>query len=312
MPFDIIDLALRFRYIKNLGNTIVDFFSQVKGLFATFGVIDAVDIMFVALVLYFIIRIIRETRAMNLIKGILFLAFVYFVVSFLGMGASSHLLKSIFSNILIIVVVLFSPEIRNVLEQMGKGAARNSIKTIIHSGVGLEIVSIQKSIDSVCKACADMADDKCGALIVFEGETMLGDIIETGTILDAKPSKELIENVFYPKSPLHDGAMIIRGGNVYAAGCILPLTNDTDISSSLGTRHRAAIGISQQSDAIVVIVSEETGYISIAQGGNIEYNVSSGVVRDVLSNQFIPQGNSTDDKIITKLVRRIKNNGQKS
>lgn len=306
MPFDIITLALRFRYIKNLGNTIVDFFSQVKGLFATFGVIDAVDIIFVALVLYFIIRIIRETRAMNLIKGIIFIAFVYFAVSFLGMGASSYILKNIFSNILIIIVVLFSPEIRNVLEQMGKGAARNSLRTIIHSGVGLEIVSIQKSIDSVCKACAQMADDKCGALIVFENETMLGDIIESGTLIDAKASKELIENIFYPKSPLHDGAMIIRGGSIYAAGCILPLTKDNDISSSLGTRHRAAIGISQQSDAIIIVVSEETGYISIAQNGNIEYNVSSGVVRDVLTNMFIPQGNANDDKTLTRLVRRIK------
>jgi diadenylate cyclase len=306
MPLDVINLALRFRYIKNLGNTIVDYFSQVKGLFATFGIIDAVDILFVALVFYFIIRIIRETRAISLIKSIVLLAIVYFVVSFLGMGASSYIFKTIFSNILIIVFVLFSPEIRNVLEQMGKGAARNSIRAIIHSGVGLEIAETQKCIDAICKACNDMSDDKCGALIVLENETMLGDIIQTGTIIDAKPSKELIENIFYPKSPLHDGAMIIRGGNVYAAGCILPLTKDNDILSSLGTRHRAGIGISQQSDAIVIIVSEETGYISIAQNGNLSYNVSSGVVRDVLAGQFIPQGNSSDDKIIKKLVRRIK------
>lgn len=300
-----IDMELKFRYFKNLGSTIVDFFSQVKGLFGTFGVIDLVDILFVAIVLYIIIRIIRETRAMQLIKGIVFLLVLYLIVNFLGMGASSYIFKSIFSNILIIIVVLFGPEIRNILEQMGKGATRNSLRTIIHSGVAVEVAEMQKAIDATCKACTDMADDKCGALIVFENETLLGDIIASGTTLDAKPSKALIENIFYPKSPLHDGAMIIRGGQIYAAGCILPLTKD-NVSSSLGTRHRAAIGISQQSDAVVFVVSEETGYISVAMNGNLQQNISSGVMRDILTEQFIPSGSSSDDKIITKLVRRIK------
>ncbi|MFR5877087.1 MAG: diadenylate cyclase CdaA [Eubacterium sp.] len=300
-----IDMELRFRYIKNLGNTIVDFFNQVKGLFATFGVIDLVDILFVAVVLYIVIRIVRETRAIQLIKGIVFLLVLYFVVNFLGMGASSYIFKSIFSNILIIVVILFGPEIRNILEQMGKGATRNSLRTIIHSGVAVEVAEMQKAIDATCKACTDMADDKCGALIVFENETLLGDIIASGTTLDAKPSRALIENIFYPKSPLHDGAMIIRGGQICAAGCILPLTKD-NVSSSLGTRHRAAIGISQQSDAIVFVVSEETGYISVAMNGSLQQNISSGVMRDILTEQFIPSGSSSDDKIITKLVRRIK------
>lgn len=300
-----IDMELKFRYFKNLGSTIVDFFSQVKGLFGTFGVIDLVDILFVAIVLYIIIRIIRETRAMQLIKGIVFLLVLYLIVNFLGMGASSYIFKSIFSNILIIIVVLFGPEIRNILEQMGKGATRNSLRTIIHSGVAVEVAEMQKAIDATCKACTDMADDKCGALIVFENETLLGDIIASGITLDAKPSKALIENIFYPKSPLHDGAMIIRGGQIYAAGCILPLTKD-NVSSSLGTRHRAAIGISQQSDAVVFVVSEETGYISVAMNGNLQQNISSGVMRDILTEQFIPSGSSSDDKIITKLVRRIK------
>lgn len=306
MPIELFDLALRFRYFKNLGNTIVDFFNQVKGLFGTFGVIDVVDIAFVALVLYMVIRIVRETRAMQLIKGMLFLAVLYAIVNFLGMGASSYLLKNIFSNILIIVVVLFGPEIRNILEQMGKGAARNSLRTVLHSGVALDVAEMNKTIDATCKACTNMADDKCGALIVFENETLLGDIISTGTVISAKASRELIENVFYPKSPLHDGAMIIRNETVYAAGCILPLTKDTSISSSLGTRHRAAIGLSEQSDAIVFVVSEETGEISVAMNGTLTKNISSGDMRDILTNQFIPTGSSSDDKIITKLVRRIK------
>lgn len=306
MPIDAIDLALRFRYVKNLGNTLVDFFNQTKGLFGTFGIIDAVDILFVALVLYMVIRIVRETRAMQLIKGMIFLAVLYGGVNFLGMGASSYILKKIFSNILIIVVILFGPEIRNILEQMGKGAARNNFKTILHSGVAVDVAEINKTIDATCKACANMSDDKVGALIVFENETLLGDIIASGTQIDAKASRELIENIFYPKSPLHDGAMIIRGDSIYAAGCILPLTHNNDISSSLGTRHRAAIGISEQSDAVVFVVSEETGEISVAMNGTLTKNISSGVMRDILTNQFIPSGTSSDDKIISKLVRRIK------
>lgn len=298
-------IELKLKYFSNLADSVMNFFNQVKGLFGTFGLIDVVDITFVAIVLYFVIRIIRETRAMQLAKGLVFLAVLYGVVSFLGMGASSYVLKSIFSNILIIVVILFGPEIRNILEQMGKRTTRSNFKTIIHSGVAVEVAELKRMIDATCKACVEMSDDKIGALIVFENDTLLGDIISTGTLIDAKASKELIENIFFPKSPLHDGAMIIRDANVYSAGCILPLTKD-NVSSSLGTRHRAAIGISQQSDAVVIVVSEETGYISVALNGTLNENISSGVMRDILYEKFIPTGSSSDDKIINRLVRRIK------
>ena len=305
MPLYFLEITFQFRYFKNLGNTIIDYFNQIKGLFGSFGVIDLIDILFVAIVLYAVIRIIRETRAMQLVKGIVFFIALYFVVSFLGMSASSYIFKEIFSNILIIIVILFGPEIRNILEQMGKGAARSSLKSILQSGVALEVGDLKKAIDAVCKACANMSDDKIGALIVFENETMLGEIISSGTLLDAKPTRELIENVFFPKSPLHDGAMIIRGSQVYAAGCILPLTRD-NVSSSLGTRHRAAIGVTQESDAIVVVVSEETGYISVAENGTLRQNLSSGELRDILESQFIPSDGKSDDKIIRRLIRRIK------
>lgn len=298
-------IELKIKYFSNLADSVVNFFNQVKGLFGTFGPIDVVDILFVAVVLYFVIRIIRETRAMQLVKGLVFLALLYAVVSFLGMGASSYVLKSIFSNIFIIIVILFGPEIRNILEQMGKRTSRSNFRSIIHSGVAVEVAELKKTIDAACKACVDMSDDKIGALIVFENDTLLGDIISTGTVIDAKASKELIENIFFPKSPLHDGAMIIRDSSVYAAGCILPLTKD-NVSSALGTRHRAAIGISQQSDAMVFVVSEETGYISVAVNGTLSENISSGVMRDMLYEKFIPTGSSSDDKIINRLVRRIK------
>lgn len=305
MPLFDLAIEFKFRYIKNLGNSIIDFFSQVKGLFGTFGIIDAVDIAFVALMIYLLVRVVRETRAMQLIKGIFLLVFIYFVVTFFGMGASSYIMRMIFTNILIFLVILFGPEIRNILEQMGKGAARNSLLNIFNSGVGVDVAEMQRTIDSVCKSCAEMSDDKIGALIVFENETLLGDIISSGTLLDAEASKELIGNVFYPKSPLHDGAMVIRRDKIYAAGCILPLTKNNDISSSLGTRHRAAIGMSEQSDAIVFVVSEETGAISCAIDGKLQHDISTGDMRDILTQQFIPDGTSSDDRIISKIARRF-------
>lgn len=299
-------IELKMKYFRNLEDSLINFFSQIKGVLGTFGVIDVVDILVVAVLLFIVIRIIRETRAWQLIKGILLLVVIYAVVNFLGMGASSYILKAIFANIMLIVVILFGPEIRNILEQMGKGAARNSFKAIIHSGVALEVAQVQSSIDAACKACVDMSDENIGALIVFENDSLLGDIISTGTEINAKATKELIENIFYPKAPLHDGAMIIRNGSIYAAGCILPLTKDTNISSALGTRHRAAIGLSQQSDAIVFVVSEETGEISVAINGNLRRNISSGDMRDILTENFIPTDSSSGDKILNKLVRRLK------
>lgn len=284
---------------------IKDTLNRVLSVFSTFSFADFLDIVMVAVVIYICVRIIRETRAMQLAKGIIFILIVYGVVNLLGMEASGYIFKAIFSNILIILVVIFGPEIRSILEQVGHGTTSKSLKSIIHPGVAVDIAELTEGIEAVCKACANMSDKKVGALICFENDTLLGNVISSGTEIDAKISSALVENIFYPKSPLHDGAMVIRDGKVFAAGCILPLTKKT-VSSSLGTRHRAAIGLSEESDAVVVIVSEETGGISVAKGGVLQRNISYGELRDILSNEFLPTGTSDDDKIITKLVRRIK------
>ncbi len=284
---------------------IEELFNRIISIFSTFSIFDFLDILMVTFVIYICIRILRETRALQLIKGLLYLAVIYGIVNLLGMEASSLLFKSIFSNILIIVVILFGPEIRHILEQVGHGATAKSLKTIIHPGVAVELAEISDSIEAICKACSDMSDQKIGALICFENDTLLGDVIDTGTQINAKASKELVENIFFPKSPLHDGAMVVRNGKIYAAGCILPLTKKT-VSSALGTRHRAGIGLSEQSDAIIVIVSEENGAISVARGGVLQRDISDGDLRDILMTAFVPSGTSSDDKIITKLVRRVK------
>lgn len=285
--------------------SITDFFNKILSVFSTFSIADFLDIVMVAILIYICIRIIRETRAILLAKGLIYLAIVYGIVNLIGMEASSFILKSIFSNIFIILVILFSPEIRHILEQVGHGATAKSIKAIIHPGVAVELAEINDAISAVCKACSDMSDKRIGALICFENNTMLGDVISTGTEIHAKVSKELVETIFFPKSPLHDGAMVIRDGQVYAAGCILPLTKKT-VSSALGTRHRAGIGLSEESDAIIIIVSEETGAISVVKNGVLDRDISDGDLRDILITEFIPSGSSSDDKIISRLVRRMK------
>ena len=171
MPLLDLFIQFRFRYIKNLGNSIIDFFSQIKGLFRTFGIIDVVDIIFVAALIYLVVRVMRETRAMQLIKGFLLLFLVYLVVTFLGMGASSYIMRMIFNNILIILVILFGPEIRKILEHIGKGKAQNLLKGLFNSDVAIEVAEMKKTIDATCKACAEMSDANIGALIVFENDT---------------------------------------------------------------------------------------------------------------------------------------------
>lgn len=179
--------------------SITDFFNKILSVFSTFSIADFLDIVMVAILIYICIRIIRETRAILLAKGLIYLAIVYGIVNLIGMEASSFILKSIFSNILIILVILFSPEIRHILEQVGHGATAKSIKAIIHPGVAVELADINNAIGAVCKACSDMSDKRIGALICFENNTMLGDVISTGTEIHAKATKELIETIFFPK-----------------------------------------------------------------------------------------------------------------
>lgn len=284
---------------------ISDMFNRIVSVFSTFGVADFLDILMVAVIIYICVRIIRETRAMQLAKGIIFVLIVYGIVNLLGMEASGYIFKAIFSNIFLILVVIFSPEIRNILEKVGHGAPGKSLKSLISPGEAVDLAVLTEALEAVSKACANMSDKKVGALICFEKNTLLGNVISSGTMINATVSTPLVENIFYPKSPLHDGAMVVRNGKILSAGCILPLTKKT-VSASLGTRHRAAIGLSEESDAVVVVVSEETGAISVAMGGVLQRNISDGDLRDILTTEFLPSDSSADDNIFTRLARRIK------
>ncbi len=287
------------------------YFEQVKRAIFSFNSLgDFLDVILVAFVIYSAIKFIRDTRAFQLVKGVILLATVYFVVSLFNMEASKYLLSLLFGNLLIILVIIFSPEIRHALESVGRSSVSNiSLLNFKNRDENAIQESIKDSINCVCKACGDLSDKNIGALIVFERETMLGEIAKTGTMLDATVTTELICNIFFPKAPMHDGAVILKEGRVVSAGCILPLTDKSDVSSELGTRHRAAIGMSESSDALVVVVSEETGQISIAERGRLKRNISDGDLREILSRAMIKINDKENSKI-KKIFRGNKNESE--
>lgn len=264
------------------------FFSNIVAVFSDFGISDFLDICFVTFLIYNVIKFIRETRTGQLVKGLILFGLLYFLVSLLDMQASSYLFKALFRDAILVLIVVFQPEIRHVIEAVG----RSKIKGL--SGLHARNAQIRYNeettvmIGEICKACAEMSDRKIGALMVLERETLLSEVIETGTPVDAKVSEELLGNIFFPKAPLHDGAAVIRENRLCAAGCILPLTqHHSSVSSSLGTRHRAAIGMSEQSDAVMVVVSEETGAISVAKEGKLRRDISDGELRELLCNELL-------------------------
>ena len=267
---------------------------------STFTVYDFLDICLVTVLLYNVIKFIRQTRAFQLVKGFVVLLVAYFVIDLFNMQASSYIMSRLFKDIVLVLIFLFQPEIRHALESVGR--SRFSGASFLNSlRDGLNDGDITQAIDHICKACADMSDKKIGALIVYEKETLLGEIIGTGSTLDAIVSAEMIENIFYPKAPLHDGAAIIRSNRVAAAGCILPLT-DNSLSSELGTRHRAAVGMSEKCDAAIIVVSEETGAISLAMSGRLKRDISDGQLRELLTNYLVdknPENNSGFKRIFS-------------
>lgn len=229
---------------------------------------DIIDILAIAFIIYKAIGFLRESRAGQLVKGIVILLVVYAIADWWELAILKWTLSNVMGSAIIALAVIFQPELRRILERVGH---TNFRKGQFLDG---EESVVERCIDSVSRAIGIMQDKKIGALIVFERKTQLGEIIDTGTMVDAYTTSAVINNIFFPNSPLHDGAMIIRDGRVYAAGCILPLTQREDISLQLGTRHRAAIGMTENSDAVVLVVSEETGIISLVSNGQITRNYS--------------------------------------
>ena len=261
--------------------TVLDSFFSAFNQFRTISFIDILDILIVAYIIYRVMKLLKDTSAERLIKGIIILVGIMLLASMLNLTMISLLLQQALNVGLFAIVVVFQPELRRLLEQIGKG---NFSRLIVPADAPDEVESM---ITATVSACADMSRTKTGALIVFERRERLGEIISTGTMVDAAPSAELIKNIFFKNSPLHDGAMIVRAGRVCAAGCVLPLSGNQSLSRDLGTRHRAAVGMSESADSVLVVVSEETGSISVAIGGMLKRHLSPDMLRKLLENELL-------------------------
>ncbi|HWR90312.1 MAG TPA: diadenylate cyclase CdaA [Dissulfurispiraceae bacterium] len=237
---------------------------------------DVLDIVLVSIILYRLLLLIKGTKAAKMIAGLGILLVASIVSKFLELDTMEWLVQSFLAQVVIGIIILFQPEIRKALAQMGETSFLKNLTS----------AEELRSLDEIVRASIALANRKIGALIVIERETSLNEYVEIGTSLDARVTKEILLSIFHPTSPIHDGAVVIRGNRVVAAGCFLPITLGTDLSKSLGTRHRAGIGISEETDAITIIVSEETGIVSVSIGGVIEGPMDMGSLRDLLTDLF--------------------------
>lgn len=254
--------------------------------------VSIIDILIVAFFIYKIFMLIKDTRAEQLLKGLIVLLFATGLSKLLGLSLINWILERAQTILLVALPIVFQPELRRMLEKIGRGG-------FISSATFWDDKSLETNINQIAEAAADLASRKVGALVVLERKIGLADIVESGTLIDAKISKELIKNIFYPNTPLHDGALIISGNRLQAAGCFLPLSTNTAISKDLGTRHRAAIGISENSDALVITVSEETGTISVAEEGILKRNFSEAELKKFLMEKAEKEKNQSLKEILS-------------
>ena len=267
---------------------------QLQGLVSTIGVLDIIDIVVVAYFLYRVYLMLKNTRAATLVKGLLVLVGFMIICRTLNLHVISWLLEKSMTVIMVALPVVFQPELRRALEQIGRGK-------LFRKGSELDEQEVNAMLDAIASATKAMSAAKVGALMVFERATGLVERIEAGVPIDGLVSSGLIQNIFVKDTPLHDGAVIIRGNRVVAACCLLPLTENRNLSQELGTRHRAAIGLSEQSDAMVLVVSEETGAISIARNGELMRYLTVDDVKDILRNAIVQPHAAGKDSLLDKI-----------
>ena len=260
----------------------MNFFQEEIPFMATIRVSDLIDIAILAFLIYHIFWFMRKTSSGRVLKGIMVLILTMWLASAIQLTATSWLLNRVVEWGILVLVILFQPEIRRFLERMGSSSLGQVFAASRTSPMDLE-----SAIDQTVEAYTDMSRDKVGALMVFERQNLLDDVIKTGTALDCAVSSELLKNLFWNKAPLHDGAVIVRNGRIVGAGCMLPLSGNVNLSRDLGMRHRAGIGMSEHSDAVVVIVSEETGSISAAVGGMLKRHLAPETLKRLLHNELM-------------------------
>lgn len=275
---------------------------RILSIISVLEISDVIDVIIVTIIAYYVIRYVRSTRAAQLVYGLAIVLGVYLASDFFNLYTLNWLLKNLLSVGLIALVVVFQPELRRALEFLGRGKFTTR-------GFSLEREKYSGNVDIILRAVDYFAARKEGALIVVENETALQDVADTGTMVDATLTEPLLENIFYKGSPLHDGAVILRGNRILAAGCVLPLTENPNLSKDLGTRHRAGIGLTEVSDALVLIVSEETGIISMAKDGNLSRFLDLKAVEKALLNLYI--SNKPDLSAVPKIGYNIFRKGDR-
>ena len=258
---------------------------KLVDMFLTLQFTDILDILIIAYIVYRLLSLVRRNNASRVLKGVLLMLLVLWISSY-GLRGLNYLLSHILEWGIVALIILFQPEIRRLLEQMG--SSRWKIMSIF-SKPAVDEETLTAAISQTVQACGDMSRSRTGALIVFERQNQLDEILRSGTKLDAQVSSELLKNIFFVKAPMHDGAVIIRSGRVLGAGCMLPLSRNVNLSKDLGMRHRAGIGMSENSDAVVVLVSEETGAISVAVGGMLKRHLMTETLEQLLRNELMPQ-----------------------
>lgn len=262
---------------------IVEYFNEFFRLLKTIQLADIIDILLVAFVVYRIILMIRTTSTSRIAKAVVFVLLLSWVTGLLKLHVLNFIMGKVLELGLIALVILFQPELRRAVEKLGGTSLREVLSPKERNKEMNDVIS------QTVTACETMSREKVGALMVFERSSRLDEYFKTGTMIDGKVSEQLIRNIFFPKASLHDGAMVIRDGRVAAAGCVLPLSENQHLSADLGTRHRAGVGISEVTDAVIVIVSEETGTISVAVGGMLKRHLAPQTLERLLLNELAPE-----------------------
>lgn len=262
----------------------MDAFQNFTQLFLTFKLSDLIDILVISVIIYYSILLVKETRAEQLIKGFLAILIMAQLSDWLNLYTVNWLMSNILTAGFILVIVIFQPELRRAFERLGRSQGW------LLSFVNNEDNDDNPQVEEIVRACLSLSRQKIGALIVIEGRTGLNDLLESGTEIEGVVSAELLINIFIPNTPLHDGAVVIKGNEIRAAGVFLPLTQNINLNRELGTRHRAALGISERSDALVVVVSEETGLISVCRDGKIARRLDEETLKAVLGNFVEEEG----------------------
>ena len=282
-------------------NTVQNAVTRGLNYISSIRIPDVIDILVVAFLIYELIMLIRRTNSTNLAKGLLIFVIALWLSAVFKLTMINYLLRRAVEIGLIALVVLFQPELRRILERIGSR---------LSPGKGQSGPTVERAINQTVIGCTEMSDSKTGALIVFERRIKLNDIMSTGTELDSEVSAELLKNLFYNKAPLHDGAVIIRNGRIASAGCVLPLSKSTNLSKDLGMRHRAGIGLSEQSDAIVIIVSEESGSISCAKQGTLKRHLKPSALDKLLKSELISDEEESRKGILESLFSLFGNEGK--